>query len=285
MGLFDFFKRDSEVVPLGEDGQPLDRKMVKLRKTVADKRAQTYDRNEAMDQLVAMGSPNAVGALLRRFDLKVDPSITDQEEKQRAFDCIVRIGHGDVGIRLADAGKATKEIDDTPLSAEEKAQLGTAVVKATETYCQRAESLSWPLKVLRDLLDDEAFQSSLLTLLSKFDTEYSRNVEPKINLLTTLESFENDTVREHVEPYLDDVNETVRFHAVETVFRQRNEASLVLFLEMAEREESVRVKNKIAAGLVEHKWTVPAAFHDRWSKTLAGTKYLLKSGASTLSPR
>ncbi len=285
MGLFDFFKRDSEIVPLGEDGQPLDRKMVKLRRTVADKRAQTYDRNEAMDQLVAMGNPNAVAALLRRFDLQVDPSITDQEEKQRAFDCIVRIGHGDVGIRLADAGKPAKEVDDTPLNAEEKAQLGAAAVKSTETYCERAESLSWPLKVLRDLLDDEAFQASLLTLLSKFDTEYSRNVEPKINLLTTLENFQNETVREQVEPYLDDVNETVRFHAVQTVFRQKNEASLALFLDMAEREESVRVKNKIAAGLVEHKWTVPAAIHGRWSDTLRDTKYVLKSGANTLSPR
>ena len=285
MGLFDFFKKDGEIALLGEDGQPLDRKMVKLRRTVADKRAQTYDRNEAMDQLVAMGSPNAVAALLRRFDLKVDPSITDQEEKQRAFDCIVRIGHGDVGIRLADVGKPTKEIDDTPLSTSEKAELEDAVVKATETYCERAESLSWPLKVLRDLLDDEAFEARLLTILSKFDTEYSRNIEPKINLLTTLESFQNDTVRERVEPYLDDVNETVRFHAVETVFRQQNEESLILFLEMAEREESVRVKNKIAAGLVERKWTVPPALHDRWSDTLRDTKYDLKGGAKTLSAR
>jgi hypothetical protein len=285
MGLFDFFKRGGAPIPANDSGKPVDRKFAKLSKAVCDKRGQTYDRDEAMDQLVAIGSPDAAGALLRRFDLKVDPSITDTDEKQRAFDCIVRIGHGDIGKRLADVGKPAKEIDDSPLTSDEKAELRDAVVEVTKTYCLWAENLSWPLKIIRDLLDYEPFQASVLELLSNFDTEYARNVQPKLNLLAALEDFKNDTVRLAVEPYLDDVNETVRFHAVETVCRQDDDTSLAPLLDMAEREESVRVKNKIASGLVGLGWTIPSELQERWREALTGTKFVLPTGGRVVRAR
>jgi len=253
------------------DGKPVDKKLASLAKTAAAKRAQPYDRDEAIRGLIELGTASAAAALLKRFTLQIDPSITDQEEKQRAFDGIVAIGKGTQGKRLADEGKDPKRISDEPLSAEEIAELRDAVVSSTREYCYRAENLTWPLKVLRALLDDAAYQAELLGLLARFDTEYTRNIEPKINLLDELEALLDDAVREAVEPYLDDVNETVRFHAVETVFRQSNPASLPALVAMAKVEESVRVINKVCDGLVRQGWTVPAELRDALGEALRNT--------------
>jgi HEAT repeat protein len=268
MGIFDFFKRDKT----DDGGKPVDRKLASLAKTTADKRAQAYDRDEAMRALIKLGTPDAAAALLKRFSIKVDPSITDSEEKQLAFDGIVSIGRGGGGIRLADVGKDPKEIDDAPLTKEEVAELRDAVVECTREYCARAENLNWALKLMRALLDDDGYQAEVLALLGKHDTEYSRNVEPKINLLCALEDIVSDAVREAVEEYLQDVNETVRFHAVETTFKQGNDASVAPLVAMIEEEESVRVKNKVADGMVRLSWSIPDALRDAAREALTDAR-------------
>src|SRR5690606_25078941 len=154
----------------------------------ADKRAQTYDRVEAIHALAEMKTPEAAAALLKRFSFVIDPSITDAEEKELAFR----------GILAA----------------------GKDVVPAVVEFCTKAEALTWPLKVLKELLDEEEYRDELLDLLERFDTEYARNVEPKIQLVQALEEVVHEDVRESVERFFEDVNETVRFHAVQTTFAQ-----------------------------------------------------------------
>ncbi|KYF74097.1 hypothetical protein BE11_40160 [Sorangium cellulosum] len=223
MGIFDFLSKKSNP-PAG--GASSDKKVAGLAKVVADKRAQTYDRLDAIQSLAGMKSADAAAALLRRFTFSIDPSITDQEEKDLAFRGIV------------DAGK-----DAVP-----------AVVE----FCLKAEALTWPLKVLREVLDEADCRAELVRLLDRFDTEYARNVEPKQQLIVALGDIKGDDVRIAVERFLEDVNETVRFHAVQTIFSQDNEASVPALVKMLPAEESVRVKNKVAEGLMGRGWTVPA---------------------------
>src|SRR6201999_2063483 len=99
------------------------------------------------------------------------------------------------------------------------------IVEATCAYCERAEQLTWPLKVLRALLDDEEYRVELLDLLGRFDTEYARNVEPKVQILVAIEEVPGEETREAVEAFLEDMNETVRFHAAETTFAHGDPAS------------------------------------------------------------
>ncbi|WP_437681252.1 HEAT repeat domain-containing protein [Sorangium sp. So ce131] len=205
-------------------------------KVVADKRAQTYDRLDAIQSLAAMKNADAAAALLRRFTFSIDPSITDQEEKDLAFRGIV------------DAGK-----DAVP-----------AVVE----FCLKAEALTWPLKILRELLDEAAYRIELVRLLERFDTEYARNVEPKQQLIVALGDIQGDDVRVAVERFLEDVNETVRFHAVQTIFAQGNEASVPALVKMLADEESVRVKNKVAEGLLSRGWTVPTELRSSTNQAL-----------------
>lgn len=252
MGFFDFFKRG------GKDEEPeeelADKKIASLGKKASDKRSQSYDRDEAMRTLINIGTHEAAAALMKRFKLQVDPSITDQEEKQLAFEGIVSIGRGERGKRVSDAGKDAKEVSSDPLRPEEVAELREAVVAGARAYCQRAENLTWPLKVMRELLDDAAYEKELLELLGQHDTEYTRNVEPKVNLLAAMEEVKTDAIRKAVEEYLDDVNETVRFHAVQTIFDQGDSSAMPALVKMCEQEESVRIKNKVAEGMIEHGW-------------------------------
>ncbi|NUP10081.1 MAG: HEAT repeat domain-containing protein [Polyangiaceae bacterium] len=206
-------------------------------KLVADKRAQTYDRAEAIRQLVEMKSPEAAEALLKRFTFTIDPSITDQEEKEAAFDGIVGIGK--------------------------------PAVDAIRTFCEKAEVLTWPLRMLRAILEDEEYKAELLQLADTFDTEYSRNVEPKLQVVAALEEVSGEDVRTSVERFLEDVNETVRFHAVQTTFAQGNNESIDALVKLLEAEESVRIKNKVCEGFAAKGWKIPETLRERAQKALS----------------
>jgi hypothetical protein len=238
VGLFDFLRKNKSNPPPAKEGggAPADKRVAGPAKVVADKRAQTYDRLEALQQLAEMKTDAAAAALLKRFTFSIDPSITDQEEKDIAFQ----------GILAA----------------------GEAAVPRVVEFCTRAEALTWPLKILRELLDDEHYQDELLTLLERFDTEYARNVEPKIQLLMALEEVVSPDVRESVERFLEDVNETVRFHAVQALFAQGDAAVVPAMIKMLEAEESVRIKNKVAEGLQFRGWILPPELRDAASRAL-----------------
>lgn len=246
MGIFDFLKKGSNPPPAAP---ALSKKVAGPAKVVADKRAQTYDRSEAIRILGELKTAEAAEALLKRFTFTIDPSITDQEEKEAAFDAIVAVGE--------------------------------PVVEAIRTFCERAEVLTWPLRVLRAVLSDEAYKAELLALAESYDTEYSRNVEPKLQVVAALEETSGEDVRLAVERFLEDVNETVRFHAVQTTFAQNKPESIPPLLGVLEREESVRIKNKVCEGFVNKGWKVPAELKDKTVRTLADVyEFRLKEDGS-----
>lgn len=262
MGFFDFLKKKEEPAR-GSTPPPADKKVAGHAKVVADKRAQTYDRMESLQALAEIRTADSAGALLKRFSFSIDPSITDQDEKEVAFEGIVAAG------RPGDLPKDEKEREQMLAEATGRRD---KVVDATRAYCEKAEQLTWPLKVLRALLDDEGYRDELIGLLERFDTEYSRNVEPKIQLLVALEEVPGEDSREAVEGFLEDVNETVRFHAAEATFAHGDPSSAAALCKMIIAEESVRVKNKVAEGFVRQGWSVPAEQREAVAKSLRDTE-------------
>jgi hypothetical protein len=262
LGLFDFLKK-KEDPKKGSTPPPADKKVAAHAKVVADKRAQTYDRIESLQALADVRTAESAAALLKRFSFSIDPSITDQEEKEVAFSGIVEAG------RPGELPKDDKEREKVLAEAKERRD---KVVEATRAYCEKAEQLTWPLKVLRALLDDDAYRDELIDMLGGFDTEYARNVEPKIQLIVALEEVPGEESREVVEQFLEDVNETVRFHAAEATFAHGNPESAAALCKMLIAEESVRVKNKVAEGFTRRGWTVPADQRDAVAKSLRDTE-------------
>jgi HEAT repeat protein len=237
MGLFDLFtKRGSGEAEAKSQKGTSPRELARLTRVVSNKMSQNYDRQDAIEALSQMGNADGARALLKRFDFSMEPSIVDQDEKEAAARGIVA------------AGKAS--------------------IQPIRDYCARAESLSWPLKVLRQVVPSEELVAELLTLLEQFDTEYLRNPEPKIQLVSLLEEYPCSEVRDAVTPFLGDVNESVRFHAAGTLFKMADESTLIPLVDTLAEEESLRVKNRIARGLQAGGWQLPPAVAEKAASAL-----------------
>ncbi len=220
MGLFDLFKK--------KDGTSGDEKeLQRLQKMVSNKLSQNLDREDAIHRLVQMKSASAARVLLSRFNWNLDPSIKDNEEKELAV-------HGIIAA-------------------------GTEALEPIRQYCPKAPSLTWPMKALRGILSQEDLVTELLSILDEFDTEYVRNPEPKVQLLQALAEFPSEEVMVAVQPFLTDMSEEVRFAAVTTVLSCGLPEAVEGLVDAMSTEESLRVKNRIATGLVDKRWTIPAA--------------------------
>jgi HEAT repeat protein len=251
MGLFDLFSKakgrsDTEhgsgkagkskgEAPAKAKKKP-DRELARLARLVADKMSQNFDRQEALEQLAGIGTAVSAAALLRRFSWSMDPSITDQEEKEVAMRGIVAAG--------------------------------MVALDPIRAYCTKAESLTWPLRVLRQIVPADQVVEELLSILDEFDTEYVRNVEPKLQLLAVLEEYPSSEVRQAIEPFLADISEPVRFAAVTTTFAMNEPAAVPALLATLVDEESLRVRNRIAQGLAERGWEIPEADRTRSGEAL-----------------
>jgi HEAT repeat protein len=191
-----------------------------------DRRAQNYDRQEAIQALAELESAEAVEVLLRRFTFQIDPSITDQEEKDAAFRGILRAG-----------------------------ERATLPVRA---FASKAESLAWPMKVMEQLLDETQYVEELLRWLSQWDTEYAKFVDAKVQILAALAEHKHPAIREHVERLLEDVNEPARFHAVCALLAQDVPEVANALAGALPEEESMRVRSRIAEGLAARGWPIAA---------------------------
>jgi hypothetical protein len=200
----------------------------KLAERVANKRGQLPDRWEAIQALAKMRTAESVTALLPRFTFYVEPSINDQEEKDAAFEGIVATG--------------------------------SAAIEPIVTFLKRAESISWPVKMLERIAGPEVLVERLLELLATMDTEYERDPQRKIQVLVELEDRRDPRIAPAVERFLSDANETVRFHAASTLLGQADAAAHRSALaQRVEQEESVRVRVRILDGFVKAGWAIENA--------------------------
>jgi len=236
MGLLDIFSR--------KRGGPL----AKHAGRVANKRAQANDRWDSIVALAEMGTEEAVSALMVRFTYRIDPSITDQEEKDAVFQGVVAAGEAAVAPSLQ-ALRAHKAI-------------------------------AWPLKCLKAVSGGGAVVDALLDLLSDMDVEYERDPEKKIQTLLTLEEWPDGRVMDAVSRFLDDVSEPARFHTVCTLLSQEKGGTTPadsvheLLLSQFVKEESGRVRARILDAFQEREWAIDEESVDAVRENLP-TGYLI----------
>lgn len=235
MGLFDFFKGGNKGDTTG-DGKKKSGPAARWAESAGSKRAQPYDRQEAIQELAKLGTAEAVEALLKRFTFQTEPSITDQEEKEAAYEGILK------------AGKAALE----PVRA----------------FAVKAESLSWPLRILKAVLDEDELVDELVAWLSKWDTEYAKFIDPKLQLLEELAEHKSAKIRPEVERFLQDASDPARFNAAAATLAQGDAASVGPLLELFLEEESTRIRTKIADGFVALGWEIPEEQRDAVRKVL-----------------
>lgn len=212
MGLLDFFGRKSGAGALKKHA-----------KRAADKRAQNVDRWQSLHALGQMGTRDAAEALMQRFTFRVDPSITDQEEKDLAMSGVIAAGD-----------QAVEPIRD---------------------FLRSSESVAWPVKILDQLVPTEEVVTALLDLLAEMHTDYERDPQRKIDVLAQLEDRSDPRIASAIARFLEDDNEGARFHTAATLFAQEEaEDHREALLDVVANEESVRVKVRILDGFIARGW-------------------------------
>ncbi len=102
------------------------------------------------------------------------------------------------------------------------------------------------------------YVEELLRWLARWDTEYAKFVDPKVQILAALEEHKQPAHPRGVERFLEDVNEPARFHAVTALLAQEDAGGAPGARSSSScDEESVRVRAKIAEGLAAQGWDDP----------------------------
>jgi hypothetical protein len=196
-------------------------------KRAVNKYAQSPDRMKALQSLRDDGSPDALYGMLRRFGMMYDKTIEDEQEKDWVFEVLL--------------------------------EKGQVIIGPIRKYLLSAESVSWPLRLLdRDAGKDEELEV-LKAVLERHEPGYERDPTKKIQVLNHLASVKDDRVPPLLVPYLADMDEGVRYAAVEALVRHKNEeiAREPLLLHfVSDSEDSLRIRIQIAEGFTDLAWLV-----------------------------
>jgi len=216
MGVFDLFSKDSRT----------ERAREKNASRAINKFAQSDVRFKALQALRDDGSPEALYALMRRFGMMYDKSIEDEQEKDWVFEVLVEKG-----------GK---------------------VLEPLKKYLQTADSISWPLRLLDKVVATKEEQIDVIEeILARHEPGYERDPTKKIQLLNHLGGLKHARIPALVIPYFADMDEGVRYTAVEALLRLGEEAPArepLLAHFGSDREESLRIRLRIAEGFAEQGW-------------------------------
>jgi|tagenome__1003787_1003787.scaffolds.fasta_scaffold20965402_2 hypothetical protein len=193
-----------------------------------NKYAQSADRMKALEALADDGAEDALYGLLRRFGMMYDKTIEDEQEKEWVFETLC--------------------------------EKGPAALPAVKRYLFSAESISWPLRLLDRLAPDKDQEIAMLEeVVARHEPGYERDPTKKMQLLSHLASLRHPKAAALCAPYLKDMDEGVRYTAVEALIRQKNESVArepLLELFTSDAEESLRIRLKIAEGFVDVGWLV-----------------------------
>jgi HEAT repeat protein len=93
--------------------------------------------------------------------------------------------------------------------------------------------------------------------LARWDTDYAKFIDPKLQILSALAEYKQEKILEAVLRFLEDVDEETRFRAVGAVLAQDEATTVGALLDALECEESFRVKNRIVDGVLARGWSIP----------------------------
>jgi HEAT repeat protein len=193
-----------------------------------NKYMQSPDRLKALQSLLQDGSPDALYALLRRFGMMYDKTIDDEQEKDYVFEGLV--------------------------------EKGGAVLQPLKRYLLSAESITWPLRLLDKIVATrEEVISVIEEVLARHEPGYERDPTKKIQLMNHLAEIKHPRVVPLALPYLHDMDEGVRFAAVDALLRQGSEAATraaLLDHFVSDKEDSLRLRIRVAEGFAELGWAL-----------------------------
>jgi len=202
-------------------------KVRRLQKKASAKFGPAENRQGAIEELGALKTDAAVEALLMRYTFRVDPGITDDEEKARVLALITQAG----GVALA----------------------------PVKLFISGRDEISWPLRALDGLLPEADVVKFLVEVARKVGGEYSRVPEKKVLLLHALSAHKSPEIAPAVLPFLDDMDDEVQIAAAEVIARQQDPVGrepLIQHFLKAHEGNNARVREALAGLLADSGWDV-----------------------------
>ena len=226
-----------------------ERALAKNIERATNKNAQSLDRLRALEALANDGSDDALYGLLRRFGFAFHKTIEDEQEKDWVFETLV--------------------------------EKGKAALPAIRRYLKNADSISWPLRLLEKVADRDETYAALKDVTLQHPPGYERDPTKKVQLLHHLGHFDHEESDALALPYLEDMDEGVRFATVETLLAHKREAVArdpLLKLLASDQEESRRIRLQICEGFVQRGWAVGSEQRAAVEKKLPETFQLDRDG-------
>ncbi len=215
----------------------------KLTQKVVSKNQQHEDRMLALETLAGMDSDEATSALFRRWDMTAEKEREDRAEKEYLARLLVAKGEG--------------------------------MLEQLRAHNDRSVNVTWPIQVLKDVVDEEAVVSEILRVLEAEGKRLaSFRPEKKVTLLRLLQNHDDPRIPAAAVPFLDDFDESVRYEAAELLSVRSDEgspAALVARLDHDD-EDSARVRGAILGALAaldpdlsSHRKTIEKHMVEGWT--------------------
>lgn len=194
---------------------------------VADRDAQPEDRESSARWLFEKGTDEATIALFGRFNLQLEHSMKDQKEKDYVLELL--------------------------------AERGGDAARAARTFAHGSVNFQYAVRLLEKLEGPKAGVELLLDLLAEEKVENEWKPEKKRNLLISLAEKKDPRIVAGASRFLEDFDEGVRNAAVEAIAAQDGDAGREALLPalLNEKEESTRVRGRLAEVFASRRWSVP----------------------------
>jgi hypothetical protein len=210
---------------------------------VGTRDAQPEDRETSARWLLDNGTPEALTAVFKRFELQLEHSLKDKKEKELVFDLLV--------------------------------ETGPAAAVAARDFARTSVHFQWAVAVIDKVEGPGAGTRSLIDMLAAQRVEDEFKPEKKRTLLLFLAERQDSAIAPAAARFLTDFDEGVRHAAIEAIAAQSasqenvggdtedtSSRDLLAAALMNPREESTRIRGRLAEIFATRSWPVPedAAF-------------------------
>jgi len=202
-------------------------KVRRLQKKAMQKFGPAENRQGAIEELGELKTEAAIDALLSRYTFRVDPGITDDDEKARVLALVT--------------------------------QAGEVALAPVKRFISSRDEISWPLRALEGLLPEAEVVKFLVEVATKIGGEYSRVPEKKVLLLHALSAHRSPEIAPAVLPFLDDMDDEVQIAAAEVIVKQQHPAGrepLIQHFLKAHEASNARVREALSGLLADSGWDV-----------------------------
>jgi HEAT repeat protein len=235
MGLFDFF---------GGSGPE---KALKLKSKVTQKYGDPATRQKAIQQLGEMKYPEAVGVLLMRFTITVEPLTTDADEKEHVFELIKGFGKD-------------------------------AVAPIQDFLKKSDQATSWALRLLGELLTENEVITICVDTLHHLSNHYTRDPEKKVVLLHHVTGREDPRIAPAVLPFLEDMSDDVKIAALKALGPLKHEPAREPLLKLLIADDTARRVQTAALSALQESGFAVQGFREKVEAVLVEPYVLDKSG-------